>query len=175
MNEHLNIDTIIDYLHGELPPAADALTHAHLQACGPCRSEYEREASLSESLRVAARNEERELPPAVKAAVWQAVRNERPSLSLRLAAFLRPAIALPTAAALVLVTYFASPLSHSQHATRSVDAMYYLEQHAAEQMLNPLAERSSITSPVLETSEATATTDNSGSRTPILATLDAME
>jgi anti-sigma factor RsiW len=174
MTEHLKTETIIDYLHGELGPAADALTHAHLQACGACRSEYERETRLSEAILTAVHAAERELPGMVKARIWETVRSSAPSPYARLLNFLRPAIAIPAAAVLAVVTYFASPLSHPQEGGPTVDAMYYLEQHAAQQLQNPLGERS-VTSPVLETSVSPGAAPVLGSATAVAAALDAVE
>jgi len=175
MMEHLTTDTLTDYVHGELPPAEDALVHAHLQACAACQAEFELETSLSEALRTAARDEEYELPSMVKARIWEAVRAERPSPFAAFAAFLRPAIAVPTAAILIVVTYFASPLGHPQQVhAKTVDAMYYLEQHAAEELQNPLIERN-VSSPILETTEASNNDLTIGTRTAAAAALDAVE
>jgi anti-sigma factor RsiW len=175
MTQHLTTDTIIDYIHGELPPAEDALVLAHLQTCAPCRSAFEHETSLIEALRLRARADERELPGIVRAQIWQTLRSQEPTPLQRFAALLRPAITLPTAAILVLALYFASPLGHPTSAARTVDANYYLEQHAAEQIQNPLGERN-VSSPILETTEASATSDSSlGTRTAAAAALDAVE
>ena len=99
MNEHLTTNTLIDYVHGELPSAEDALAHTHLQSCTECRSEFERETRLSEALRFAAAEDERELPSMVKAEIWQAVRAARPSPYARFATWLQPLVAVPAAAA----------------------------------------------------------------------------
>src|SRR5580704_999904 len=80
MNEHFTTDSLIDYIHGELPPAEDALAHAHLQSCGRCRAEFDRESALREALRLAARQQELELPSMLKAQIWAAVREQRPPL-----------------------------------------------------------------------------------------------
>jgi len=133
MNEHLSTERIIDFVHGELSPADDALAHAHLAACSDCREAYEIEALLSEALRSAAKAEELEMPSIAAS---------------RLAAWLRPAYAIPVAAALLVGGFFASPLAH--RAGPTIDATYYLEAHAAQAAQTPLSERSS--SLVLETS-----------------------
>jgi anti-sigma factor RsiW len=173
MNEHLSNATIIDYIHGELPPAADALALGHVHECASCRAEIERETRLSEALKVEAAQDDRDLPAMVKAQIWQVVRTERPSLSARLVALLRPAVAVPAAAILVAVVYFASPIGRGTHAPATVDATYYLEQHAAEQMQSPFAERGSPAA-VLETSDSTA---DAGSITHTAATtaIDAVQ
>jgi predicted anti-sigma-YlaC factor YlaD len=177
MNEHFTTDSLIDYIHGELPPAEDALAHAHLQSCGPCRAEFDRESALREALRLAARQQELELPSMLKAQIWAAVREQRPPLGVRLLAALRPAIALPAIAILAIVTYFATPLGHGASGPKTVDAMYYFEQHAAEALQEPLAERS-LLSPVLETSTgdtAAAPPASAGVHAAVAAALDAVE
>ena len=72
----------------------------------------------------------------------------------RLAALLRPAIAIPAALVLLVGGWFASPLSHSG-ASPTVDANYYLQAHAADTGETPLSERSGP--PALETSMADRT------------------
>jgi anti-sigma factor RsiW len=174
MTQHLLTDTIIDYIHGELPAAEDALVHAHLQSCGPCRSEYEQESALTDALRSAVQADDRELPGMVKARIWEAIRSERPPLSARITALLRPAIAVPAAAVLLAVTYFASPLGHPQQPNaRTVDVMYYFAQHAAEEMQSPLGERN-VSSAMFEPSDAASGTASTGSRTAAAA-VDAVE
>ena len=148
MNDHLSTDLLVDYLHGELAPEDDALAHAHLAACPDCRCAYDLETSLSEALRAAAKADEREMPSLVSAAVWEHIRQAPPGPYARLTAWLRPAIALPVAAALVLGGWFASPYSHPGPQPR-IDVMYYLQTHAA-QAGSPLTEQSG--SPALETS-----------------------
>ena len=148
MNDHLSTYLLVDYVHGELSPSADAKAHAHLAACAACREAYDLETTLSEALRSAAKAEEREFPSLVTAAVWDRIRHARPGPAARLAAWLRPAFAVPVAAAIVVGAYFVSPLAHPARPT--IDAAYYLEAHAAESAQTPLSERAS--SIVLETS-----------------------
>jgi len=148
MNDHLSTDLLIDFVHGELSPGDDARAHAHLAGCAACRDAYELEATLGEALRSAARADEREMPSLVAAAVWERVRAARPGPAARLRALLRPAFALPVAAALLIGGFFASPFAHPNGPM--VDAAYYFEAHAAETSANSLSERSS--SAVLETS-----------------------
>jgi anti-sigma factor RsiW len=173
MTQHLTTDTIIDYIHGELSPAEDALTLAHLQSCATCSEDYERETQISEAL-LAGRHDERELPSMVKARIWEIVRAERPSQLAWLTGLLRPAIAIPAAAVLIVATYLASPLSRPAPSGPTVDATYYLEQHAAELLRNPLSERS-VTTPVLETSDNVGTPLTLGTATAAAAALDAVE
>jgi anti-sigma factor RsiW len=150
--KHLETNELIDYLHGELEAIEDSQVHAHLQSCGGCRSEYERESRLSELLKETMR-EALELPPSVKARIWQRVRTQADPPYIRLLSFFRPMIAVPVAAAVAIAIYFSSPLAHRSPASPTVDASYYFEQHAAEAIGNPLGDRS-VTSSVVETSSS---------------------
>jgi len=140
MNEHLTTDVIIDYIHGALAPGDDALAFAHLQSCETCRADYDAEATLTETLRAAAAAEEREMPSLVKAAVWQRIREAEPSPLARVVAWLRPTIAVPAMAALIVGGWFASPYLLGRQPT--IDATYYFEAHAAQSSEMPLGERS---------------------------------
>jgi len=149
MTDHLSNELLIDYLRRELPPEDDALVHAHLDTCSACRREYEVEASLTEALRAAAAREEVEFPSLVSAHVWEEIRNARPSLLAQIAGLWRPLIALPVAAAVALAIFIASPMSHG---APTITAAYYLEEHAAQQAQNPLAERGPAATHFIETS-----------------------
>jgi anti-sigma factor RsiW len=153
MNEtHLTVEQLVDYLHGELSPQADAAVHAHLAECRECSEARDAEASLSELLRAHARSEERELPPGVVAQVWDAVDKARaPSPWTRLVTAMRPAVALPAAAALGLALYFARTLPHATLGAPKIDATYYVENHAALTATTPFAEDSPL--PVVLTSD----------------------
>jgi anti-sigma factor RsiW len=160
MNEHLNADLLVDFVRGELTPQDDALAHAHLQTCPSCRREYELEVSLSEALRAAARAEELEMPSTIKAAIWEQIRAAQPGPLARLAAFWRPALAIPALAVLLVGGWFASPYAPRGAATPTIDASYYLEAHAAQTSQTPLSEHSGTQA--IETSMA------DGSRAPAL-------
>jgi anti-sigma factor RsiW len=152
MSDHLSTETLIDYLHGELDPAADSRVHQHVAACGACAGELDRERSLGDALRAAAARDERDLPPLVKARIWEAVRAE-PARPLGWAqSLLRPIVAFPVAAAAALAIFLASPLSPLApgHGVPEIAASYYLERHEAQQLQNPLAERS-MPAPTIET------------------------
>jgi anti-sigma factor (TIGR02949 family) len=153
MNEtHLTVERLVDYLHGELSPQEDAAVHAHLAECRECSEARDAETSLSELLRAHARTEERELPAGVVARIWDAIDNARaPSPWQRLLAAMRPAIALPAAAALALALYFARTLPHGMLGTPKIDAAYYVENHAALTATTPFAEDSPL--PVVLTSD----------------------
>jgi predicted anti-sigma-YlaC factor YlaD len=147
MNEHISTDLLLDYLHGELAPEDDALAHAHLATCAACRREYDVEASLAEALRAEAKADEREMPSMISAEIWQRVRDARPGPLAQFAAWFRPALALPVAAALVIGGWFATVPHAGSKPT--VDVMYYLQTHAS-QSGTPLSLQSGP--PALETS-----------------------
>jgi predicted anti-sigma-YlaC factor YlaD len=145
MTPHLTPETLIDYMHGELPPSEDACAHAHLDACEQCRLEFERESSLTELLRSEAAREEFELPPAVKARIRQAIRTAEPTLWVRIQALLNlPLITPAFTTALAIAVLTAGLLTYWGGTPRpTIDASFYLDEHAAQQMTSPLAERGS--------------------------------
>jgi len=149
---HLSTDLLVDFLHGELPPEDDALAYAHLQLCAQCRQEYDLQVALGDALRTAAAAEECEMPSLVKALVWERIRNAEPSRLQRLANWLRPAVAVPVAACLVVGGYFVSPLAHPSATAPTVDAAYYFAAHAQSTATAPLSEHPAA--PALETSMA---------------------
>ena len=149
MMQHLTNDQIIDYLHNALPASADATVYAHLEQCAACRADYDAEAALSETLRAYAAREEREMPPTLKAEIWARIREEQPSVLSRLAAWWRPAMGVPLAAALALAVYFG--VANFGHAGGpSIDAAYYLQDHAALNGTIPFNDRNSVNPSVLE-------------------------
>lgn len=157
MSDHLSNDLLIDYLRRELPPEDDAMVHAHLEACTACSREYQVEASLTEALRAAAAREELEFPSLVSANVWEAIRNAKPSPWSQFAALWRPLVALPVAAAIVAAVILVSPMAN---AGPKITAAYYLEEHAAQQAQNPLAERGPAASHFIETSALDASSND---------------
>jgi len=146
---HPDNDQLIDFLHGELSPAADAAFHAHLAACDHCRADVDAERALSDALRSEALASELEMPSLVNAAVWARVRAARPGPFARFGAVLRPAFAVPIAAALLIGGWFASPLAHPAGTPPHIDAAYYFAAHAAQSGQSPL------TAQGLQTVEAT--------------------
>ena len=141
---HYTSDTFIDYIHGELAPGEDARLYAHLGTCSDCRAAYDAEVGLGEALRGLPLAEERELPPMLKAQIWAAIRTEKPTVLGALRGYLRPAYALPVAAALLVAGFFGVPAARNGFTSQEpagVAASYYLDEHAAESQANPLAER----------------------------------
>lgn len=135
---HYDRETLIDFLHGELAPAADAAVFAHLDGCEPCRLVRDEESSITETLRGSSLAQERELPAMVRARIWDAVRRETPSFGDRVRALWRPALALPVAAAVALVAYIGLPVMHGSPDAAGVTAAYLLDEHSAEAQQNPL-------------------------------------
>lgn len=132
MNEHIDSETLLDYLHHELTPERDAAVLSHLTACASCTQAYDAEAFVTERLRADARAYERELPPGVVARVRSAVAQTQPAWWVQMTNVLRPAVALPTAAVVVLaaVLGFSSLQSRLTHSP-TIAASYYLDDHAA--------------------------------------------
>lgn len=147
--EHVNSETLIDYLHGALSPEADAQIFAHVNACPSCRTDYDAEVALNEGLREYARGTERELPSLVKAAIWTEVRAARPSPLSRVIAWARPAVAVPVLAALAIAAYFGSGYLTAP-APPSIKAAYYLQDHAAMQSAVPFSDHSNLSPAGLE-------------------------
>lgn len=140
MTAHLPPEILIDYIHGELHPAEDAQVHAHLSSCAFCHQQLEHERALTELLRSAAAREDLEFPPLIKARVWQTIRAAKPSLWawLRSPNPLAPALA----ATLAIGAFTAGMLLQGSHAHPTIDAAFYLDEHAEQQGSSPLAERS---------------------------------
>ncbi|MGD0967811.1 MAG: anti-sigma factor [Candidatus Aquilonibacter sp.] len=158
MNSHLNQEQLVDYLHGELAPGEDASVLLHLESCDPCRVRYEEEASLSEQLRSFARVSERDLPPGVRASIFGAIEASAGEVgwTARLAGWLRPAIAIPVAAA-VLIVAFAGYDSAAHRARTTIDAAYYLDDHAALTSAVPFNEGNIVPTALFTTENADGT------------------
>jgi anti-sigma factor RsiW len=152
---HYDIDTLDDYLRGELDAARDAAVHAHLDACDACRASYEDAASVRDWLRAAAAAEEREFPSMIKARVWETVRAAAPSPFDRLRAGWRTWVAVPVAAVLALALSIGLPALHGT-AQGGIAATDLLVEHAAQMSDNPLADHGVVVrASMLESNEAT--------------------
>ncbi len=174
MTPHYDRETLIDYLHRELAPEADADVFEHLETCAPCRALHDEEASFGEALRSFVASTELELPSMVKARVWDRVRNERPSWVQRLRAW-GPAIAVPVAAAVALAAYLGTPVLRQQHsADTGIAAAFYLDEHNAEAQQNPLGPG---VAPAVYGTDATSSTSPAASYidTADAATLDSAD
>jgi predicted anti-sigma-YlaC factor YlaD len=169
MNTHYDLDLLIDYLHGALDPATDAAVYTHLEACADCRAARDFEASIGDVLRTAARAEVLELPPMVKARVWEAVRLQKPTLMDRLRSPWGPAIAVPIAAVVALAAYFGTPVLRGAGTPPGIAASYYLDQHNAQATQNPLGPS---VGPAVYTTDGAPSTAASYIDTADAATLD---
>jgi predicted anti-sigma-YlaC factor YlaD len=142
---HLTQDVLIDYLHGELPPGDDAMVLLHLEGCSACRHEYDIQADLTEAIRAYARATEAELPDDVRRSIWSAIDvAEAASLRGRLRRWIAPlaGVAAAAAAAIAIVV-----LTGPQHAAGpAIDAIYYLDDHAALTSTVPFNEGSVVPS-----------------------------
>lgn len=156
MMQHLTNDILLDYVHGELAPAQDASVYTHIEQCEACRAEFETEVALGEMLRAQAKNDERDLPSAVKAEIWERVRNGRPSALNRAFGWLRPAVAIPVAAAIAAAAYFGTAYLGPQGAP-TIEASYYLQDHAAMNSTIPFSDHTSANPVDLETAAAVDT------------------
>ena len=156
MIQHPSTDILLDYVHGELSPPEDASVYAHIEQCEACRREYQTEVALGEMLRANAARDERELPPSVKAEIWERVRAGTPSVWSRTVGWFRPALAIPVAAALALAAYFGSGYVNPQ-AAPAIEASYYLQDHAAMNSTIPFSDRNSVNPVDLENTAAVDT------------------
>jgi Putative zinc-finger len=143
---HPTAENLTDYLHHALSPEDDAQIHTHLETCASCRSDYQHEARLTEILRAHARKQERDLPAGVVARIWDRidVGGDRPSFWETLHAFLRPTIAVSAAAALLLAAYFGPAYWNARTLPPSIDAAYYLQDHAAVTGTLPFADTAAM-------------------------------
>jgi anti-sigma factor RsiW len=132
---HYDLDTLDDYLHGELDGPRDAAVHAHLEACPDCRTAYDQSAAVRDWLQAAAAADEREFPSLVKARVWETIRAAKPDRF----AWLRPWLAVPVVAALAVLGYIELPGLHGAPPA-GVAASDLLLEHSAEMSANPLAD-----------------------------------
>lgn len=146
MNTHITTELLNDYLHRELAPQQDASLLAHLHECAACTQAYEEQARLSEALKAYARMSERELPQGVVNRIWDQIEREntRPSFAQRLAALWRPAVAVPAAAVIVVGAFFGYAALHQSAPVTTIDASYYLQDHAALTGTVPFSEGSIV-------------------------------
>ena len=152
---HPKMEQLTDYIHGELSDADDAAVHAHLATCSPCAQAHEEELRLSDLLRAHARLDERDFPLGLQSRIMAAAAAQHDSgWQARLQTLLRPAYALPAAAAAAIAIYFGVTHGAAVQST-TIDAAYYLEDHAALGTAMPFHEGDAL--PVTLTSDDTAT------------------
>jgi predicted anti-sigma-YlaC factor YlaD len=143
-NDHPAPEELLDYLRGVLSPPRDAALHQHLAQCDECSAAYEQEAGLTDLIRAHAQREEREAPPDLADAVRARIASAAgPTLLERLAAVLRPAVLVPATAIVLLVgVYLGLTIRHADATT--IDASYYLDDHAALASSEPFGEPEAI-------------------------------
>lgn len=156
MTQHPTNDILLDYVHGELAPAQDASVYAHIEQCESCRAEYQAEVAMGEMLRSQAALQELELPSSVKAEIWQRVRAGKPGIWNRAFGWIRPAVAVPLAAAIAVAAYFGTTYIGPQGAP-TIEASYYLQDHAAMNSTIPFSDRNSASPDQLENAAAVDT------------------
>jgi anti-sigma factor RsiW len=141
MNEtHPSIEQIVDYLHGELSPAQDAVIYAHLAGCLPCSERRTDELAIGEALRAHARAGERNLPASLVARIRSEIeRPARDSAWEQLRTRFRPIFVLPAAAAAAAILY-AGIEAWQSAATTPIDAADYVDSHAAMAAVTPFAD-----------------------------------
>jgi anti-sigma factor RsiW len=132
MNEtHPSLETIVDYLHGELSPAEDAAVYTHLAACRECDDKRSQELAITDALRAYARVTEREMPAGLAPAIRSAALRRQPGAWQRLLAGLRPMALVPAAAVVALAIYVGYNAWHGGGTPTTIDATDYVSNHAA--------------------------------------------
>jgi anti-sigma factor RsiW len=139
--QHVSPERLVEYMHGELPASEDAAVHAHLAGCRECREAYDSEVALTEMIRGHARAEERDLPPGVVATIRSAVAGAERPWWTRLGDSLRPlAIGTAVAAGLLVGAFLSLRTWHTHAQASTIDAAYYLDDHAALSQTTPFGE-----------------------------------
>jgi anti-sigma factor RsiW len=153
MNEtHPSIEEIVEYLHGELLAPREAAVRAHIASCPICAQARAEEVSLTDALRAHARAAERELPESVVANIRAAVaQQQKPPLWDRLRLTLRPAVLLPSAAAIAAALYFGFTAMHGTARATTIEPTYYVDNHAALTATTPFSDEAPM--PPMLTSE----------------------
>ena len=143
--QHLSPETLLDYLHGELPAGEDASVHAHLAGCGECSDDYDSEASLTELIRGHYRAGERDLPQGVVVRIRDAVAASHVPWWRRLTSSLRPlTVGTAIAAGLLFGTFLSLRTWHSHAQASTIDAAYYLDDHSSLAPTTPFGEGAAL-------------------------------
>ena len=151
--QHLTIETLIDYLHHELPPGQDAMVLAHLEACRDCASELNVEAAITDRLRTTARAEELDMPLGMRTAIMARIAELRPTPLEAVRRWLGPIVLVPVAASIAAAAFFFAPHTAPQSQQAALPISYYLEAHAAGAQGNPLADRGTVMLPAMLTQD----------------------
>jgi predicted anti-sigma-YlaC factor YlaD len=129
---------LVEYERGELDAARDAAMHEHLQSCSVCHAEWQADLELVDSLR--SWSTERDFPPSILAGVRQAMYAQpAPSFMDRLRGVLRPAVAAPVAAAVLIAVGYGYHRSHPPQP--SLTGMDYVREHFAQTASLPSSDR----------------------------------
>jgi len=148
---------LVEYERGELDAARDAAMHEHLKTCDACHAEWQADLELVDSLR--AWSVEREFPASILAGVRQAMHAQpAPSFVERLRAALRPAVAAPVAAAVLIAVGYG--YHHSRQAQPTMTGMDFVREHFAQTASLPSSDRAWSTY-VLTSANTPDTTDAS--------------
>jgi anti-sigma factor RsiW len=143
--QHLSPETLLDFLHGELPEGEDAAVHAHLAECRECSAAYDSEASLTEVIREHYHAQERELPQGVVLRIRDAVAASHVPWWRRLTASLRPlTVGTAIAAGLLFGTFLSLRTWHSHAQASTIDAAYYLDDHSSLAPTTPFGEGAAL-------------------------------
>jgi anti-sigma factor RsiW len=152
---------LVDYERGELDAQRDAAVFSHIETCADCRAAWRADLALVDALH--AWSAPREMPTSILAGVRQEMHAERgPSVLERLRAVLRPAIAAPVAAALLLtVGTIGYQRAHAPAPT--LTGMDYVREHVAQTAGLPSSDRVWSTY-VLTSANAEGTSDAGSSQ-----------
>ena len=143
--QHVSPESLVDYLHGELPAGEDAVVHAHLADCRECSEAYESEAALTELIRGHCRAEERDLPQGVVLRIRDAVAASQVPWWSRLTTSLRPlVVGGAIAAGLLFGTFLSLRTWHSHAQASTIDAAYYLDDHSSLTPTTPFGEGAAL-------------------------------
>jgi negative regulator of sigma E activity len=127
---------------------------------------------MGEMLRANAALEERELPSSVKAEIWKRVREAQASPWSRLSEWIRPAVAIPVAAAIAIAAYFGTAYI-GPHGAPMIEAAYYLQDHADMNSTIPFSDHNAANPVDLENTAAVDTQQTAVSVQPASYTADA--
>ena len=153
---------LVDYERGELDAPRDAAMHEHLHTCAQCRAEWQTDLALVDSLRSWAG--EREFPPSILAGVRQAMYAERPPTFMeRMRAALRPAVAAPMAAAVLIAVVYAG-YHHANQPQPTLTGMDFVREHFAQTATLPSSDRTWSTYVLTSANASSSNASTDGNR-----------
>lgn len=132
MNQmHPSVERIVDYLHGELSPAEDAVIYAHFAACPECDAKRTEELAITDALHAYARSTERDMPAGLATRIRAAAVRSQPGAWQRFVEAFRPVVMVPAAVAVALAIYIGYNSWNRAAAPPRIQAAYYVNNHAA--------------------------------------------